>query len=73
MVSALCYRADERPQPFPLSFTYRLGADRQFVSAREAATGTAVPSEVGAEGVVTVALDRVDLFGMYLLEYRALV
>ena len=73
VVSALCYRADERPQPFPLSFTYRLGADRQFVSAREAATGTAVPSEVGAEGVVTVALDRVDLFGMYLLEYRALV
>ena len=53
MVSALCYRADERPQPFPLSFTYRLPrADGLF--RREAVTGTEVPSEVGAEGAVTL-------------------
>ncbi len=70
VVSALCYRADERPQPFPLSFTYRVPGDRRFVSASEAVTGTEVPSEAGADGAVTVSLERVDLFGMYLLDYQ---
>jgi hypothetical protein len=70
VVSALCYRADERPQPFPLSFTYRLPAERRFASASEAVTGTEVRSEVGADGAVTVTVERVDLFGMYVLDYQ---
>jgi len=71
VVSALCYRADERPQPFALDFAYRLPADERFVAAREATTGAEIPCEVGADRSVTVTVDRVDLFGMYLLEYRA--
>ena len=67
VVSALCYRTDARPEPFRLQFTYRLLSHTTCTAVRDAATGSDVPFACD-NGAVTVALDAVDLFGMYLLE-----
>ncbi len=67
VVSALCYRTDARPEPFRLQFTYRLPSHTTCTTVRDAATGSDVPFACDNEAVA-VALDAVDLFGMYLLE-----
>ena len=69
VVSALCYRTDARPEPFRLHFTYRLPLHTKCTAVRDAATGSDVPFACD-NGAVTLALDAVDLFGMYLLEYQ---
>jgi hypothetical protein len=69
MVSALCYRVEARPEPFPLNFTYRFPAHTTCTAVRVAVTGDELPF-TAQNGAVSVALDAVDLFGMYLLEYQ---
>jgi hypothetical protein len=69
VVSALCYRTDIRPAPFPLRFTYRLPAETACTAVRDAGHHSELPF-TNEDGAVTVALDSVDLFGMYLLEYK---
>ena len=69
VISALCYRTDARPGPFPLQFTYRLPSLTACTAVRVAVTGKEVPF-VCDDGAVTVALDGIDLFGMYILEYQ---
>ncbi len=68
VVSALCYRVDARPQPFPLNFTYRLPPRATCTAVRVAVTGEELPFTVDG-AAVSVELTGVDLFGMYLLEY----
>jgi hypothetical protein len=69
VISALCYRTDARPWPFQLQFTYRLPAGTACTAVRIALTGKEIPFTCD-DGAVTVALDGIDLFGMYLLEYK---
>ncbi len=69
VVSVLRYQTEVRPAPFPVTFTYR-STDRQCTAVRVAVTGAELPFVTDADGGVTVTVDAVDLFGMYLLEYR---
>lgn len=69
VISALCYRTDTRPAPFRLRFTYRLSPGTTCTAVRAAPSGSPVPFSY-EDGAVTVAVDAVDLFGMYLLEYQ---
>lgn len=70
VVSALCYRTDARPRPFPMKFTYRLAPGKRCNTARVAVTGAELPLSDDGDGAVTISIDSVDLFGMYLLEYQ---
>jgi len=70
VVSALCYRTDDRPRPFPLEFSYRFGSGRRCRAARVALTGTELPVRDDGNGTVVVSADALDLYGMFLLEYE---
>jgi hypothetical protein len=71
VISALCYRTDARPEAFRLQFTYRLPSGSKCTAVRVAPAGSDVPF-ASDDGAVTVVLDTVDLFGMYLLEYQTI-
>ena len=70
VISVLRYQTEARPAPFPVTFTYRLPTDRRCTAVRVAVTGAGLPFHVDDDGSVTVTVDAVDLFGMYLIEYQ---
>jgi len=69
VVTVLYYRTEVRPGPFDMKFTYRFPAGKHCKAARVAVTGAELPFSTEPDGAVTVAVDSLDLFGMYLLEY----
>jgi hypothetical protein len=71
VISVLRYQTEARPAPFAIKFTYRLPADRRCTAVRVAVSGAQLPFEVDGAGTVTVTVDAVDLFGMYLIQHQA--
>jgi hypothetical protein len=57
------------PEPFPITFTYRLPAGTTCTTVRDPGHDSELPFITEDSGV-SVALDAIDLFGMYLLEYE---